>query len=161
MPILLDDTAIQELISEEKVLRVRINVLMQLKTRSGHSGNEIELTGSKGNSFRLMLRRSNINSMDFSVILGVYLVKTNELFRLRRYNGKSHVHGNRIEGNSFYDFHIHEATERYQVIGAREDTFAQVTNRYTDLLTATRCLLDDCNFSFPEKNQLNLFATNL
>jgi hypothetical protein len=65
---------------------------------------------------------------------------------LRRYNGKSHVHGNRIEGTTFYDFHIHTATERYQLLGSREDTFAEPSRLFTNLSLALDCLVQDCGF---------------
>ena len=68
-----------------------------------------------------MLRQNKINRLDFSVILAVRVPQSNLLFRLRRYNGKSHEHTNHIEGDTFYDYHIHMATERYQEIGTRKD----------------------------------------
>ena len=52
--------------------------------------------------------------------------QSNRVFRLRRYNGKSHEHTNPIEKEIFYDFHIHTATERYQVLeNKKEDTYAE------------------------------------
>ena len=79
------------------------------------------------------------------------------LFRLRRYNGKSHEHTNSIEGDTFYDWHIHMATERYQGIGAREDAYAEVTDRYNNLDEALSCLFDDAGFDVPPKTQLSFF----
>lgn len=83
--------------------------------------------------------------------------KSNGLFRLRRYNGKSHEHTNHLEGESFYDFHIHSATERYQVIGTREDAFAEPTDRYGDFRAALRCLIQDANLDVPPEAQGHLF----
>lgn len=71
---------------------------------------------------------------------------TNQLFRLRRHNGRSHEHTNKIEGDKFYEFHIHIATERYQDLGVREDSYAEPTDRFTDLGGAIDCLLADCGF---------------
>lgn len=82
---------------------------------------------------------------------------SNQLFRLRRYNGKSHEHTNRIEGNSFYDFHVHMATERYQELGAREDAFAVPSADYWDIQSAMRCLFRDCAISVPATEQPTLF----
>ena len=82
---------------------------------------------------------------------------TNQLFRLRRYNGKSHEHTNNIEKNSFYDFHIHMATERYQELGTREDAYAEPTNQFSDFHSALQYMLNECNFEPPENEQLSLF----
>lgn len=95
--------------------------------------------------------------MDFSVIVAVRVPQSNRLFRLRRYNGKSHEHTNHIEGLTFYDFHIHFATERYQEIGAREDTFAEPTDRYSDINGALACLMADANVETPPDSQRVLF----
>lgn len=69
----------------------------------------------------------------------------NTLFRLRRYNGP-HEHTNSIEGTTLNDFHFHTATERYQKLGAKEDSFAEVTSRHWNLDSAIKCLLEDCGF---------------
>jgi len=64
---------------------------------------------------------------------------------LRRYNGP-HEHTNSIEGTTLNDFHFHTATERYQKLGAKEDSFAEVTSRHWNLDSAIKCLLEDCGF---------------
>ena len=83
------------------------------------------------------------------------------LFRLRRYNGKSHEHTNRLEGRTFYEFHIHTATERYQDSGLREDAFAEPTTRLADFVGAVACALDDCGFDRPQPPQPSLFREDL
>ena len=97
-----------------------------------------------------------LNALDFSAILAVHVPQSNRLFRLRRYNGKSHEHTNSIEGDTFYDYHIHIATERYQEIGAHEDAYAEITNRYDDLESARDCLFSDATFDVPPDPQLKL-----
>jgi len=62
-----------------------------------------------------------------------------------------------IASVTFYDFHIHQATERYQDIGSREDAFAEPTDRYADLQSALRCLLTECGFEPPEVPDPPLF----
>ena len=109
----------------------------------------MDITGVDGSEFRIVLRKSLFNPLDFSVILGVRIPQSNRIFRLRRYNGKSHEHTNHIENQTFYDFHIHMATERYQLLGnrdPREDAFAVATNRYGDATGALDCLLADASF---------------
>jgi len=113
--------------------------------------------GAEGSDFRVILRQSLINPLDFSVILVYRPPKSNQLFRLRRYNGKSHEHTNSIEGETFYDFHVHEATERYQEIGGREDTYAQTTSRFSNLHQAVSCMFHDCGFETPFDPQMKLF----
>ena len=79
------------------------------------------------------------------------------MFRLRRQNGRSHEHTNQIEDETFYDFHIHIATERYQELGAREDAYARPTDRYGALRDALDCLFTDANFGVSPKAQGGLF----
>jgi hypothetical protein len=68
------------------------------------------------------------------------------VFRLRRYNGSSHRHTNSIESETMDGFHIHTATERYQLLGGYEDHFAEPTDRYGTLDGAIECMLSDCGF---------------
>src|SRR5439155_12946442 len=100
----------------------------QTKPKRGHKERELDLTGESTGEFRLILRQSLLNSLDFSIILAYQIPRTNQLFRLRRYNGKSHEHTNTLESQTFYDFHIHTATLRYQDAGMREDSFAEPTD---------------------------------
>ena len=86
--------------------------------------------------FRLILRQSSFNPLDFSVILAWIPAQSTSPFRLCRYNGKSHEHTNALDSQKFYDFHVHRATERYQQLGLREDSFAEPTSRYQDFTVA-------------------------
>ena len=92
-----------------------------------------------------------LNLLDFSVILGFQIPGLNRVFRLRRYNGKSHYHTNVLEKTPpFRDFHIHTATERYQrAPGHKEDHFATIDKRYYDFESAVTCMLGDCGFRSP------------
>lgn len=157
MSIRYSDTDIERFISEPKALPQNYHSRMQLRDKRGHKGRELDLTGDNGTPFRLILRQSKSNLLDFSVILALNPAGSNQLFRLRRYNGKGHGHTNRIEGTQFFGFHVHYATERYQQGGFREDGYAMQTDRYENLQEALECMLDDCNFSAPQDAQLNLF----
>jgi hypothetical protein len=123
----------------------------------GHKERELDIKGADGEDYRLILRQSIFNPLDFSIILTYRPPKSNQLFRLQRYNGKSHEHTNPIEGETFYDFHIHQATEKYQEIGAREDTFAKPTDRFADFQQAIACMFKDCGFEMPFDSQGRLF----
>ncbi len=130
---------------------------IQVRPKRGHKERELDIKGEDGNDFRLILRQSLFNPLDFSVILVYRPPQSNIFFRLRRHNGKSHEHTNPIEGGMFYDYHIHQATERYQQIGAREDTYAEPTNRFSEFHQAISCMISDCAFETPFDPQTKLF----
>ena len=157
MSILLTDAAISNLISESKQLEPGYMSKLQLRAKQGHRERELEITGVNGSEFRLILRQSLLNIFDFSAILAYSAKASSQVFRLRRYNGKSHEHTNKLERQTFYDFHIHFATERYQHSGLREDAFAEVTNRYGDFRGALSCLIQDCGLVLPSNGQELLF----
>lgn len=151
------DQEIGALISEKKPLPADYRTRIQIKSKKGHKEREMDLNGESGSEFRLVLRQSISNPLDFSIILAYRPPQSNILFRLRRYNGKSHEHTNIIEGSSFYDYHIHQATERYQQMGAREDSYAEKTDRFSDFQKAISCLVEDCGFEITRGTQGSLF----
>jgi len=161
MATILTDNEITQLIQERKPLPEDYRTKIQVRPKRGHKERELDLIGVDGSEFRIIFRQSLFNPLDFSVILAYRLPKSNQLFRLRRYNGKSHEHTNRMEGNTFFDFHIHHATERYQEIGAREDTYAEPTTRFADFHQAITCMLSDCGFEVPLDPQSKLFEEEM
>lgn len=157
MPIVHSDNDILLLVAERKPLAQNWRANLRPRAKLGHEESQLDCIGESGSEFRLILRQNTLNALDFSVILAVQIPQSNRLFRLRRYNGRSHEHTNSIEGSIFYDFHIHIATERSQEIGAREDAYAEVTERYNDLDGALECLLSDAGFDAPPDLQRKLF----
>jgi hypothetical protein len=157
LSILLTEAEIAALISEPKQLEPGFQSKLQLRPKHGHKERELEITGANGSEFRLILRQSLFNILDFSAILVYSGKSSSQAFRLRRYNGKSHEHTNKIEGQTIYDFHIHFATERYQHSGLREDAYAEATNRYGDIRGALTCLIQDCGLVLPSSGQELLF----
>jgi hypothetical protein len=153
MAIILSDKEIDDLVQEKKTLPADYQSKIHMRPKSGHKERELDIKGDKGNEFRLILRQSHINPLDFSIILAYRPPKSNQLFRLRRYNGKSHEHTNIIERERMYDFHIHQATARYQEIGANEDSYAEPTDRFGDFNQALSCILKDCGFGVPVESQ--------
>lgn len=115
--IILNNVEISNLIQERKEFPPNYEILFQTKDKKGHKEQEITLPRSDGSQFKVIVRQNRINLLDFSLILGYMPPKTTALIRLRRYNGKSHQHTNKIERETFYDFHIHQTTERYQAAG--------------------------------------------
>jgi hypothetical protein len=151
------DNEIQALIDERKHVAADFRGRLVPKAKRGHSEADLDIKGYTGTEFRIIVRRANANPLDFSVILGYRVPVSNQVLRLRRYNGKSHQHTNPIEGQRFYDFHIHTATERYQRTGNREDVYAVATDRYDSLEAAVGCFIEDCNVVFPDEPQMGLF----
>ena len=154
MPVKYTDAAIGRMLGERKFLPPDFDMPVPLRSKRGHKERELDIAGASGASYRLIIRLSELNPLDFSIILALNPPDSNQLFRLRRYNGKSHEHTNIIEGNTFYGFHIHEATERYQEFGAREDAYAEPTDRYADFHGALQCLLTDTGFELPPGSQM-------
>jgi hypothetical protein len=150
--LILSEDSIRELIDESKPIPDGLCPLTRLTQRHQHMRRDFEITSNMGNAFMVAIRQSMLNTFDFSVILCYQMPGLSTLFRLRRYNGKSHYHSNPIENTVFREFHIHTATARYQLRGPKEEHFAETTNRYADLDGAIDCLLNDCGFRKPIEN---------
>jgi hypothetical protein len=160
MPIFLTDTEVARLVGERKILPPDYMERLQVRPKRGHFGAELDVAGDTGADFRIILRQSRENHLDFSVILAYRPPNTNQTFRLRRYNGK-HRHTNRLEGNTIDGFHMHIATERYQQLGTREDAFAKACDQYQNFHGAIECLLKECAFEAPPGTQLPLLEGGL
>ena len=143
---ILSDAQIKALIEERKPFPSHLVPLGPLMERNKHERKDFRIPVPSGNEFVVFIRKSVINMLDFSVVLGYQLPHVHTVFRLRRYNGKSHQHTNVLENETFYDFHIHTATEKYQRPGFREDHHAVTTSGYSDLRGAIDCLLNECGF---------------
>ena len=157
MPDYLTDDEIFGLLREPKPLPTDYQRRLVTRPKRGHSEVELDVQGASGSAFTIIVRQSVANPLDFSVILGYCPPNSNQMTRLRRYNGKSHEHTNPIENETFYDFHVHQASERYQSSGYREDTFAEPTNRYADVHEAIDCLIADCAMQLPPEAKMPLF----
>lgn len=151
------DGEVEAFVAERKSLPPNWRGRMRLRQKRGHEEGALDLVGDAGSEFRVFLRRNTVNVLDFSIIPALRVPQSNRLFRLRRYNGRSHEHRNIIEGNGFYGFHVHMATERYQEIGTREDAYAEETDRYGDYGGALRCFMEDMGLDAPAGDQPGLF----
>jgi hypothetical protein len=158
VPDILSDLVIAQLVAEPKNLPPNWRSRLSLRAKPGHREAQLEFTGDAGSIFRLILRQAIPNPLAFSAIIGYLHPGTSQIFRLRRYNGKYHEHSNKLENQRFYDFHIHYATERYQLLGAAEDAFAEPTDRFVDLQAAVNCLAADCLLHSAPTDQLGLFS---
>ncbi|ABD41396.1 conserved hypothetical protein [Methanospirillum hungatei JF-1] len=162
MTVVLTDEEIKSLIGEEKRIPPDFFPTFHLVRKGGHREGKKDLSGSQGNHFRVIVRQGCFNHLDFSIGLLYFPKNSNKAFILKKYNGKSHQHTNKIEKETFYDFHIHTATERYQEEGIDcEDGYAIVSDRYCEITGAMRCMEEDCGFVIQTDNvTLDVFGVN-
>lgn len=133
----LTDQDITDLLEEEKPLPENWETRLRPRRKQGvqHEERQLEVESTGGKKFRLIARRNRQNTLDFSIIL-VYEDEEGRDYRLTRYNGKHPSrHTNKYEkrqglpNESFDpDFHIHLATERYQLSGYAIDGYAETTD---------------------------------
>jgi len=159
---ILSDSDIEALVIEPKRIPDGLFPLKRMAQHGGHERKDFQVESriNSGNGFTIKVRQSLLNPLDFSAILGYNVPGTNAVFRLRRYNGSNHDHTNPLERQTLSGFHIHKATERYQRVGSREDTYAEVTSSHSSLETAIKAMLRDCGFDPPETPG-NLFGDSI
>lgn len=145
----LSDNDIHRLILSDKTIHSSSYFDLQnsMKAKGPHKEYEVVAKSTKGEDFLIKVRQSTLNPLDFSAILCYIIPHSNTLFRLKRYNGKSHEHRNKIEGTIFYDFHTHTATERYQEQGFYEDAYAEPTGNYSNLNGAIDTMMKECQIT--------------
>jgi hypothetical protein len=149
MALILTDKEIELLINEDKKIPANFFSSIKLASKPNHKSGKKGIIGENGSVFQVFIRQAVLNQFDFSVGLMYMIPNKNKLFILKRYNGKSHQHTNKIEQETFYDYHIHTATSRYQEFGGGEDGYAEVSCAYSDLDGALRCMEKECNFVVP------------
>lgn len=150
------DNEIKELTLESKNYNGTIDDLLNFKESDGHKRASIEILRSDGSTFIVKLRQNTNTLNDFSAILAFQGKGVNKDFKLRRYNG-IHEHTNKLENKRFFDFHIHYATQRYQDAGRKEESYAEETDRYSNIKGALKCLIDDCNIQVEKDPQMTFF----
>lgn len=96
-------------------------------------------------NFNLYLRQSTLDIDNFSC--GISLLEANEDdVTLARYNGSSHVHVNKCDGQRFeFQCHIHQASEESLKQSKKIENHATATDRYKNLQGAVQCVLKDFN----------------
>jgi hypothetical protein len=152
---------IQRLMSTPKKLEIdplkALESLQKKKIPKGHKNKQkkMKVVNSAGDTMEVIVRQGGPDPLNFAAIL-LYRPPLGEPLRLRRYNGK-HEHTNPLQGEQFFDFHIHMATEEYQNAGRSAEGYARPTSRFSDLDGALRCLLEDCGFEGFERKQQELF----
>ena len=149
--VVITDQQIKDYINEEKIILPK-DFKPSFKVKDNQNVFETEIQATSGNIFKIIVRQNQINPLNFSVIFGIIL--DGKLFRIRRYNGDSHEHTNKIEMDSVEGFHIHIATERYQERGFQPEGYAEPTNKYSDWQSAFKLMLKESNIKIEtDKNQ--------
>ena len=65
------DDQIDALIEERKQLPADWQSRIRMKAKRGHDERHVDFRGEAGTEFRLILRQSRINRLDFSIVLAV------------------------------------------------------------------------------------------
>ena len=103
----------------------------------------------------------NLNQIETSEQLKRYrhtfpnLILTN-FFEFRLYRDGELVESVQV-GRPFIAHKLKTATERYQDLGAKEEHYAEATDRYGDFNGAVGCMLKDCGFRIQPGSQMHLF----
>ena len=71
MPTKFSDSDIARMIKERKPLPDNYSSRVQLREKRGHKERELDVAGKDGTQYRLILRQSDFNMLDFSIILAV------------------------------------------------------------------------------------------
>ena len=162
---ILDDQEINVLLTDVKHLPTNWRRRLQPRPKSHFRFSEcdFQVQSVSGHSFRIVIRTNRINFLDFSIIL--IFEDSEQDYRLLRCNGmhqSRHTHlWEKQHGlaNAQFDpaFHIHRATERYQLSGFKIDGYAEVTTAYADFNEALDIFLAECGFQEPSSDQGRLF----
>ncbi len=95
----------------------------------------------------LFVRQNKTVTDDFSCGLQ-WLPPGSPALILVRYNGPSHAHPNRLEGDRIeFVPHIHRTTERYLRANLKAEGFAAETELFTTWQGALHALVTDCKIT--------------
>lgn len=151
-----------------KVPKQLINPQARAILKSGHKQVNYNAIAQDGSEYRFQIyMRQNLKvglNHDYSCGIS-WLAPNEEHLTLKRYNGPSHNHVNRLENNKLgFTCHIHTATEKYIKANKKPEGFAEPTKRYKSIDGALHCLVKDCNIkgldtSHDSNNQTELFGS--
>ncbi len=163
---ILTDREIDELLHEHKSLPTNWQSRLQPRPKSNfsYSQRDYEIQGENGHVFRIVIRKNEINPLDFSIIL-TFRDNNGAEFNLCRYNGRHpSQHTNKLEkaeglSNSKFRnaFHIHKATQRYQEMDLAIDGYAEATDDYSSFDTALHVFVRSNGFSVDTDEGPTLF----
>lgn len=170
MPRVLTTTEIADLLAEAKPLPAtwQSRLAVRAKSDSTFTHRELDVAGTAGRTFRIIIRGNTLNLLDFSLIL-VFRDEDGSDYRLTRFNGR-HPSQHSIKWEKARNlpnaafrnrFHIHMATERYQLEGYDIDGYAEVTPLYDSFETALEKFVRSNGLSVPEGEQKDARPDNL
>ena len=161
----LEDAEIARLLKDPKPVPQDWRARLQPRGRqdAGHKRRSLKITSQTGAEFRVDTRQSTHNHLNFSIIL-TFVDDSGIDYRLLRCNGiHASRHTNRIERangatNAVIQptFHVHMATERYQVAGHDIDGYAEATEMYIDFNSALEEFSELANLDYPPTGQMVL-----
>ena len=140
MAAIFSDQEIYHLIQERKPLPDDYRTKIQIRPKLGHKERELDIKGADGGDYRLILRQSIFNPLDFSIILAYRPPKSNQLFRLQRYNDIMGKAMNILTLSKGKHFMIFTFTRRQKSIRRLVPEKTPLLNQRTDLLIFSRPL---------------------
>ena len=158
MPRILTDAEISTMLADPKPLpeNWQARLRRRPKSRYAYTEAQVDVTSNTNRQYGLILRGNRNNPVDFSVIL-IFEDADGVEYILRRHNG---VHPSRHTNlwekarklpNTVVDvgFHIHFATERYQLESHDIDGYAELASGYSDLDSAVDFMFVCASFKRP------------
>ncbi len=150
--------------SFESLTDAKIDTLLQMEKRvtnpnkrtvqdANHFKCDYQVASSdETERFVLFVRQNKTVTDDFSCGLQWLPAGAPPLI-LVRYNGPSHTHPNRMEGDRLeFVPHMHRTTERYLRANLKPEGFAAATNLFTTWQGALHALITDCKITGLETN---------
>jgi len=137
---------IRDIVSNELLVQLRncpkrvISWVCQDREKPSHIESTCEAVSDAGDDFLIYMRQSKILNDDFSCGIK-WKTSDGEWVVLARYNGSSHVHTNRIDGEVFVQqCHVHQITVEAVERGWSHENYAVASDAYATLNEA-KCLL--------------------
>jgi hypothetical protein len=156
---------VEDIISEALLLRLRqtpkrvTEWVVKDRKKQKHVEWMCESKAEDGDDFQIYMRQNQILQDDFSCGIK-WKSPEGEWVVIARYNGSSHVHTNRVDGQRIqHQCHVHQMTVEAVRQGWSHENFALPTDRYFTLEDAKLALAEDFNLVglVAPSNQLDLW----
>lgn len=133
--------------------------ICQDRGKLSHIESTCEAVSDEGDDFLIYMRQNKSLDDDFSCGIK-WKTPDGEWVVLARYNGSSHIHTNKLDGEVFVQqCHIHQITVEAVQRGWSHENHAVASDSYATLDEAKLLLANEFNVQefVPESNQLNLW----
>lgn len=156
---------IRDIISNELLDQLRncpkrvTSWICQDREKLSHVESTCEVVSDAGDDFLVYMRQNNILDDDFSCGIK-WKTSDGEWVVLARYNGSSHIHTNRIDGEVFVrQCHVHQITVEAVQRGWSHENYAVANELYLTLDEAKCLLATEFNVQelVPKNSQLLLW----